>query len=225
MEELILYEDKDIIVVKKPFGVGSQQDKSGDLDLYTMVKNYTELKEGKPQEIGLIHRLDRPVSGVMVFGKNKNSSASLSSQLQEGGFNKEYMAVVCGRLEGEGRLVDWIFKNQRLNISKIVNKNSPSSKEAILDYKAIKSIEKDGKEYTLVKIKLLTGRHHQIRVQMANLGYALWGDTKYNKEIIRKRGFNNIGLCAYRLSFNHPKTNKLMEFEIKEDKTPFDFFN
>lgn len=225
MEELILYEDKDIIVVKKPFGVGSQQDKSGDLDLYTMVKNYIELKEGASQEIGLIHRLDRPVSGVMVFGKNKKSSASLSSQLQEGGFNKEYMAVACGCLEGEGRLVDWIFKNQRLNISKIVNKNSPSAKEAILDYKAIKNIENEGKAYTLVQIKLLTGRHHQIRVQMANLGYALWGDTKYNKEITRKRGFNNIGLCAYRLSFKHPKTNKPMEFEIKEDNQPFDLFN
>lgn len=224
MEEYILYEDKDIIVVKKPFGVGSQQDKSGDLDLYTMIKNYEKEKGEKEQQIGLIHRLDRPVSGVMVFGKNKESSAKLSSQLQEGGFNKEYMAVVCGRLEGEGRLVDWIFKNQRLNISKIVNKNSPSSKEAILEYKAVKSVKVEEKVYTLVKIKLLTGRHHQIRVQMANFGYPLWGDTKYNKEIMRKRGFKNIGLCAYKLSFKHPRDNRLMEFEIEEKNQPFNYF-
>lgn len=220
----ILFEDRDIIVVKKPFGVPSQADKSGDLDLYTAVKNYIEEKGFKSDTVGIIHRLDRPVSGIMVFGKNKKSSAELSSQLQSGNFNKEYLAVVCGKAVGESRLVDWIFKNQRLNISKIVNKNSPSSKEAVLEYKVIKNIEINSEELSLVKIKLFTGRHHQIRVQMANAGYPLWGDTKYNKNILRKKSYKNIGLCAYKLEFNHPSNNKRMEFAIDEAEEPFNLF-
>lgn len=221
----ILFEDKDIIVVKKPFGVPSQEDKSGDESLYRAVMDYLCQKGEKGCETGLIHRLDRPVSGIMVFGKNKKASAELSAQLAQGGFSKEYTAVVCGNMEGSGRLTDWILKNQRLNISKAVNKNSPSAKKAVLEYQAVCKGSLNGEELTLVKIKLFTGRHHQIRVQLANAGFPVWGDTKYNPAVMRKRGFKNIGLSACSLEFNHPATGERLAFKIKETAEPFSVFD
>ncbi len=216
----ILFEDNDIIVIKKPFGIASQSDKSGDLDLYTAVKDYA-----KGCQVGLIHRLDRPVSGIMVFSKNKICSDILSKQLQNGDFNKYYLAVVCGRMSGKGELTDWILKNQRKNISKIVCKNSPFAKEAVLKYEVLENKNVDEKEFSLVKIKLITGRHHQIRIQMANAGFPVWGDTKYNKELLRKRAFKNIGLCAYKLNIIHPISGKSLSFSIKEDAEPFNMFD
>ncbi len=207
MELEILHEDKDIIVVKKPFGVASQKDKLGTDDMTYHLSNYL----GENAYIGVVHRLDRPVSGVMVYAKNKEANSNLSEQIKNKQFEKKYIAVVCGVLEKDsGELSDYVIKNERLNISKVVHKNTPNAKCAILQYEVINHKE----NLTFVKINLVTGRHHQIRVQFSNFGFPIWGDNKYNSDFVRGKGNTPIALCANELTFKHPRTNKRMEFTI-----------
>ena len=206
----IIFEDYDIIVVNKPFGMLSCQDKKGiDKDLYNIIK-----EEKNCKDLAIINRLDRGVGGIVVFSKNIETTNKLTEYMKNHRFEKRYLAIVCGVAKKEDTLIDWLMKNQRLNMSKIVNKNSSGAKEARLSYKKISQIEIDEKIYSLIDINLETGRHHQIRAQMSNANLPLYNDTKYNKNIKRKLGNGHIGLFCYKMAFNHPKTNEYLEFIV-----------
>lgn len=204
----IIFEDYDIIVVNKPFGMLSCQDKKGiDKDLYNIIK-----EEKNCKDLAIINRLDRGVGGIVVFSKNNKTTNKLTEYMKNHRFEKRYLAIVCGLSKEEDTLIDWIMKNQRLNMSKIVNKNSSGAKEARLSYKKVSQIEIDEKIYSLIDINLETGRHHQIRAQMSNANLPLYNDIKYNKNIKRRLGNGHIGLFCYKMAFNHPRTNKHLEF-------------
>ncbi len=215
----IVYENKDVIVVNKKSGIATQSEKSGEKCLLDEVREYA-----KDEEIGLVHRLDKPVGGLVVFTKNKNALKNLNEQVQKRKIKKEYVAVVNGEDENKV-LTDYLFKNQRLNVSKVVHKNSMSAKEAILEYENVDKVEVNGKILSKIKIKLHTGRHHQIRVQLSNNETAIYGDRKYNKQFIRKRGDYKLGLFAYKLEFKHPSKKTIISLEIDlPDEEPFNFF-
>ena len=218
----ILHEDEDIVVAYKPQGIPSQADKTGDLDMVTYLA-----KEYNTKYIGIINRLDRPVGGIMVFGKNPQSAAKLSLQLQKNDISKQYTAVICGEpKERNGELVDYLLKNQKENISKVVNKGTKEAKEARLNYIVLDTVDDvEWGKLSLVKVDLITGRHHQIRVQFSSRNLPLWGDNKYNEAFKKRRGFTEIALCSTSLSFKHPKTNKRMEFDVKADSQGFKVFD
>ncbi len=206
----VIYEDNHIIVVEKPPNIPSQADKTEDIDMLTIIKGYIKEKYNKPGNvyIGLIHRLDRPVGGIMIFAKTSKSASRLSEQVRNKDFEKEYLAVVDGKFEKIiGTLEDYLYKDQRNNISKVVNKEKKNSKFAKLDYEVLKYNEI--KNLSLVRIKLYTGRHHQIRLQLANFGHSIYGDQKYGT---RGRG-KQIALWAYKLKILHPVTKKQMIFK------------
>ena len=206
----VLYEDNHIIVVEKEPNIPSQQDKTGDIDMLTLVKQYVKEKYNKPGEvyIGLVHRLDRPVGGVMVFARTSKAASRLSEQVRNKTMQKTYTAVVDGKIENKnGILEDYLYKDERNNISKVVNKEKKNAKLAKLEYKVLDYNEKTN--LTRVEIHLFTGRHHQIRVQFANFGHSLFGDQKYGT---RGKG-KQIRLWASRLEFEHPVTKEKMSFE------------
>ena len=217
MEKLdIIYEDNHIIVVKKLPNIPSQADKTEDIDMLTIIKQYLKEKYNKPGNVylGLVHRLDRPVGGVMIFAKTSKSASRLSNQVREKIFKKRYLAVVDGKFEKtEGILEDYLYKDERNNISKVVNSNKKNAKLAKLDYKVL--IYDEIKNLTLVEINLHTGRHHQIRVQLSNAGHSIFGDQKYGK---RGKG-KQIALWAYKLTINHPITNEEMTFKCLPEST------
>lgn len=217
----ILYEDDDIVVAYKPHGVPSQADKTGDLDMVTYL-----MRECKAKYIGVINRLDRPVGGIMVFAKSPQSAAKLSLQLQKNEISKQYTAVTCGEPgEKNGELVDYLLKNQKDNISKVVNKGTKEAKEARLKYSVLHTVEDvEFGKLSLVKVNLITGRHHQIRVQFSSRNLPLWGDNKYNEAFKKRRGFTEIALCSTSLGFKHPKTNRTMEYAVKADGEGFKIF-
>ena len=195
MEKLkILYEDNHIIVVEKKPNIPSQSDKTGDIDMLTLVKNYIKEKYNKPGNvyIGLVHRLDRPVGGIMIFARTSKSASRLSNQVREKIFKKKYLAVVDGKFEkNQGTLEDYLYKDERHNMSKVVKKEKKNAKLAKLDYKVLKY--NPVKDLSLVEVNLHTGRHHQIRVQLSNFGHSIFGDQKYG---IRGKG-KQIALWAY----------------------------
>lgn len=205
----VLYEDNHIIVVEKEPNIPSQADKSSDIDLLSLVKQYVKQKYNKPGDvyIGLVHRLDRPVGGIMVFARTSKAASRLSEQIRNKEFEKKYLAVVDGKFkENKGSLEDYLYKDERNNISKVVNKEKKNAKLAKLDYEVLNYDDK--RDLSLVKIDLHTGRHHQIRVQMANSGHSLYGDQKYGE-----RGKNKqIRLWAYEVSFEHPTKKERMTF-------------
>ena len=206
----ILYEDNHIIVVEKIPNVPSQSDKTGDIDMLTMVKQYIKEKYNKPGNVylGLVHRLDRPVGGIMIFAKTSKAASRLSDQVREKVFKKKYLAVVDGKIENKsGTLEDYLYKDERNNISKVVNKGKKNAKFAKLDYDVIKYDEV--KNLSLVKVNLHTGRHHQIRVQLSNFGHSIFGDQKYGT---RGQG-KQIALWAYELTINHPITKEEITFK------------
>lgn len=210
----VLYEDNHLIVVVKPANVPSQQDSSNDLDLLTIVKKYVKEKYHKPGNvyIGLIHRLDRPVSGIMVFARTSKAASRLSDQIRKNEFSKKYLAVVNGIIEkDEDTLVDYLKKDNKGNT---VVTDSSDGKESVLAYKVLeKNYEKNE---TLVEIELKTGRHHQIRVQFASRNHPLCGDQRYGK--IDK---TQIALCAYHLEFLHPVTKEKLVFNIEKPKEKY----
>ncbi|MBR5943754.1 MAG: RluA family pseudouridine synthase [Lachnospiraceae bacterium] len=204
----ILYEDNHIIVAIKPAGVLSQSDGSNAPDMLTIIKAYIKEKYQKPGEVylGLVHRLDRPVSGVMVFARTSKAASRLSEQIRQRKVDKIYRCVVTGVLEGEGRLENFISKDEAKNIVTVSDTEKPGFKASYLDYKAIGT--KDG--LTLAEVKLGTGRSHQIRAQMAHSGHPLIGDQKYGKKDERTK---DIALEAYKLSFEHPVKREFITFE------------
>ena len=213
----IIYEDNHLLVVEKMVNIPVQADDSKDLDFLTMLKDYIKKRDNKPGNVylGLVHRLDRPVGGVMVFAKTSKCASRLSEQVRTRTLKKTYYAVVEGKIEKEGTLKDYLLKDTKNNIVK-VDKNG---KEAILDYKLI-----DYKDnLSLVKINLKTGRSHQIRVQFSSRNHPLYGDNKYNKNA--KVG-EQIALFASELELIHPITKEVMNFNLKlKDKYPWNLFN
>ena len=188
----ILYEDEAVLVVWKPVGMESQSGRGFDADMVSEIKRYLSTKKAvdnhnlstKPVEpyVGVIHRLDKPVSGVMVYAKTKNAAASLSKQVAEGKMHKKYLAVLCGKpVDNVEKYVDYLLKDEKENTSRIVDMGIKGGKRAELICRALetKPVEPYG-ELTLAEIELLTGRHHQIRVQMSGHGLPLWGDNRYN---------------------------------------------
>lgn len=206
----VIYEDNHIIVVEKTPNIPSQADKTGDMDMLTLVKKYIKEKYNKPGNVylGLVHRLDRPVGGVMVFAKTSKAASRLSEQVRTKSLKKIYLAVVDGKVEKvKGTLEDYLYKDERNNISKVVKATKKNAKLAKLDYEVLKYNEV--KDLSLIKVNLHTGRHHQIRVQLSNFGHSIFGDQKYGT---RGKG-KQIALWAYCLTIVHPITKQEMTFE------------
>lgn len=204
----VLYEDNHIIVVEKPINVLSQSDNSGDVSLLDMVKKYVKVKYNKPGNvyIGLVHRLDRPVGGIMVFARTSKAASRLSKQICENSIYKNYYAVVSGKLKESDTLID--------NLKRLDNGNTivdKKGKKAVLTYKLI-DYNKDI-DASLIDVNLKTGRHHQIRVQFAVRGHALLGDQRYGKQDRAQ-----IALFAHSLEFIHPISKVTMKFELKPEK-------
>ena len=211
----VLYEDNHIIVVEKLPNIPSQGDKTNDENMLDIIKGYIKEKYNKPGNVyvGLVHRLDRPVGGVMVFAKTSKAASRLSEQVRNKIFKKEYLAIVDGKLENKsGTLEDYLLKNEKNNMSKVVPENTKNAKYAKLDYEVLK-YDSDI-NLTVLKVLLHTGRHHQIRVQLANCGHSICGDQKYGT---RGRG-KQISLWAYSLTIVHPITKEEMKFEDVPEK-------
>lgn len=200
----VLYSDEHIVVCIKPVGILSQADSLGGESMITLLSKMYGC------EIYPLHRLDKGVSGVMVYAKTKFAAAKLSQEIAEHCFKKEYLAVVHGVPKDSGEMVDLLFKDSRKNKSFVVDRKRKGVKEASLQYKLIKT---DGQN-SLVEILLHTGRTHQIRVQFATRKMSLLGDKKYGAV----DDYKNIALFSYRISFNHPKTNQQMTFKADESK-------
>lgn len=212
----ILFEDEHIIVCYKPSGVPTQTAKLGASDMVSMLKNYLfqKQKEKKEPYVAVIHRLDQPVEGILVFGKTPFAAKELSKGLQKDSFGKYYKAMLCGIPEKQAATLEhYMVKDAKTNTSRICDANEADAKKAVLDYEVL--LQDQEKQLSLVQVKLDTGRHHQIRVQMSHMGCPIWGDTKYNHKTEYQQNWRNIALCAYHLEFIHPKTNKKMTFEIE----------
>ncbi len=214
----IIYEDEAIIVCRKEAGVAVQTARAGQADMVSLLKNY-RAKKKEEAYFGLIHRLDQPVEGVLVFAKTQGAAGNLSKQIMAGGAGKYYLAVTEG-VPGkqEGIFIDYLKKNGKANMSQAVPENTPGAKKAILHYRVLDQKEMNGKSRALLKIKLETGRHHQIRVQLSHAGIPLLGDRKYNPS--GEKG-TSLGLCSCGLEFKHPKTGKIMKFETEPQGTAF----
>lgn len=212
----VIYEDNHIIVVEKPVNIPSQGDKTGDIDMLSIIKEYLKEKYNKPGNVylGLIHRLDRPVGGVMVFAKTSKAASRLSEQVRDKVFQKTYLVVVNGKMEKKkGKLEDYLLKNERNNMSKVVKKGTKNSKYASLDYEVLKYNEEIN--LSVLKINLHTGRHHQIRVQLSSRNHSIYGDQKYGG---RGHG-KQIALWAYSLKIIHPVTKEEMTFKSTPEIT------
>lgn len=266
----ILYEDDDILVCHKPVGIATQTARIGQADMVSEMENY--LKQGLTQgsrqnglgdkfparrgsishqsQIYVVHRLDQPVEGILVFAKQREAAAALSAQAAGEGMEKEYLALACdlrgkevagGQMQS-GVLTDYLFKDGKTNLSRVVSPEVKGAKEARLSYEILREElpelpvlaaggvsendkAGDGLRCAAVKIRLYTGRHHQIRVQMANAGMPLLGDRKYapgeTAALSERLGIRNVALCAYRLTLIHPKTKERMQFEIKPEGAAF----
>ena len=211
----ILYEDNHILVVEKPINMPTQEDDSKDHDLLNELKKYIKEKYNKPGNVylGLVHRLDRPVGGVMVFAKTSKAASRLSEQVRVHKLEKSYYAIIEGKLE-DGILKDKLLKDSKTNNTIV----SPDGKESVLSFKTI-----DYKDnLSLVDIKLGTGRSHQIRVQFSSRNHPLYGDQRYNKN---SKAGEQIALFAYKLSFEHPVTKEKLTYELdKPNRYPWNLF-
>ncbi len=201
----IIYEDNHLLVVEKPINMPVQADDSHDLDLLTLLKLDLKKRYHKPGNVylGLVHRLDRPVGGIMVFAKTSKAANRLSEQIRTHQFKKEYYAIVMGKIEEKGHLEDYLLKNEQKNIVTV----HPQGKHAILDFTRLQY----KKDMSLVKIQLKTGRSHQIRVQFSHHGYPLFGDQKYSKQA--KPG-QQVALFSHAITFQHPTTKEILHFSL-----------
>lgn len=211
----VIYEDNHIIVVEKPANIPSQGDKTGNLDMLTIIKAYLKEKYNKPGNVylGLVHRLDRPVGGVMVFAKTSKAAARLSEQVREKVFKKKYLVIVNGKFEEKkGTLKDYLLKNERLNKSRVVEEGTKNSKYAELDYEVLKYDKEQN--LSLLKINLHTGRHHQIRVQLSSRDHSIYGDAKYNG----RGSARQLYLWAYELTIQNVISKEEMTFTSIPEK-------
>lgn len=236
----VLYEDVHIIVVDKPAGVESQSAKGFQADMVSQIRvhihkfstiNPTKSPKGQPPYVGVIHRLDKPVRGVMVYAKTQKAAARLSAQVQKGEMRKIYAAVVCGKpVDNCGQYVDFLLKDGQNRGSRIVDKSVDGGKEARLNYQVLGqakwengAVSEGGLEVSLLDIELLTGRYHQIRAQMAGHGTPIFGDNRYGNGAGGGKGLP-LALCARKLSFLHPETGERMEFEVRPEGGAFELF-
>ena len=220
---VILYEDNHIIVVMKPQNLASCPDESGDENLLDMLKGYIKATYSKPGNVyvGLVHRLDRPTGGVMVFAKTSKAAGRLGEQMKTGDFEKKYLAVLNGAPHEEvGTLKNWLKKNTVNNMVYLAPQGTEGAKLASLDYRILQKEE----ELALAQIKLHTGRSHQIRVQMAGIAHPVYGDMRYGGERAQK---GKLALWAYSLSFTHPVTKERLLFlcEPPKSETPWKKFD
>lgn len=213
----ILHEDAHIIVCRKPAGIATQTARIGAPDMVSILKNHLAAdplrspKKGRAPYLAVIHRLDQPVEGLLVFAKTPDAARSLNRQLTSAGFGKYYLAVVKGiPSPASGTLEDYMVKDARTNTSRVCTKDTPGAKAARLHYKLKEAYE----DTSLVEIHLDTGRHHQIRVQMAHLGCPLAGDRKYGADKSTKENTEPLKLCAFQLDFKHPADGRKMNFTI-----------
>lgn len=214
----VIYEDNHIIVVEKPINIPSQEDNTKDIDMITLIKNYLKIKYQKPNNVylGLVHRLDRPVGGIMVFAKTSKAASRLVSEIKNNKIKKTYYAVIHGKINSKGHLEDYLYKDSKTNTSYVTDKNK--GKLAILDYELIGYKN----NLSLIKINLITGRSHQIRVQFSSRGYPLVGDQKYNKNPMKNV---NIALFAKKLELIHPTKKEYLSFELNlPNRYPFNLF-
>jgi 23S rRNA pseudouridine1911/1915/1917 synthase len=213
----ILYLDKNIVVAYKEPKIPVVKDKTLDLDLKTMLESQLKLKI----PLHVINRIDRPVGGLVLFALTKEAAGKISKRLTTDSFKKYYRAITTGVFQqNEGKITDYLTKTNN-NYSKVTNEEDKEGKRAVLKYEVIASLE----SLNLVQIELLTGRHHQIRVQMANNNTGLWGDTKYNPDFLNVKGWHQIALQAYRLHFKHPITDKWIDVSVPMPKEhPWELF-
>ncbi len=213
IEPKIIYEDNHIIVVIKPQNISVQADSSKDIDMLTIIKDYIKQRDKKPGNVflGLVHRLDRPTGGVMVFAKTSKAASRLSAQLKNKQLRKKYFCVVNGRTQlVENRLVTYLKKDEKTNTVKIAPQLEEGSKEAVLEYKVLETKNK----LSLIDVNLITGRSHQIRVQMSGqLNTPIYGDFKYGDKL---HG-GDLALWSYELTFIHPTTKENMKFKVAPD--------
>lgn len=219
----VVYEDNHLLVVVKPQNILSQADSTNDEDMLTLCKQYIKEKNNKPGEVfvGLVHRLDRPTGGLMVFAKTSKCASRLSEQIRNGEFIKEYLTVVLNKpREESAKLTHYLKKDEINNVVRVVPMLESGAKKCELVYKTLQYNDK----LSLLNVRLLTGRSHQIRVQMSTIGNAVFGDVKYKGDIVK--GYN-LALWAYKLSFIHPTTKKVLNFVCypPEDEIPWSYFN
>ncbi len=205
----ILYEDNHVIVVYKEKGILSQADGSNKPDMLTIIKSYIKEKYNKSGNVylGLVHRLDINTSGVMVFAKTSKAASRLSEDIKNNKLHKRYYCVVEGNITNDGKLIDYLEKDEIIKKAFI----SKNGKEAILEYNVIKNYKIDNNDVTLLEINLITGRFHQIRCQLSNIGHPLYGDKKYGSKYSIE--YLDFPLEAYHLEFIHPTTKELLVFE------------
>lgn len=206
----VLYEDNHIILVNKTPGEIVQGDKTGDTPISEMLKSYLKEKYNKPGNVfcGVVHRIDRPVGGVVIFAKTSKALERLNKMLREGQIHKTYWALVEGKMqENEGILKNFLKTDGRINKSFITNADDPQAKESILKYKEINI----GENYTMLEINLLTGRKHQIRAQLSAIGHPIKGDLKYGAR--RSNPDGSISLLARKVEFTHPVSHEPIKIE------------
>jgi 23S rRNA pseudouridine1911/1915/1917 synthase len=219
----IIFEDRDIIVVEKEAGIPVQSARIGTKDMVSILKNYlvNQTADGKEPYVGVIHRLDQPVEGILVFAKTPVAAKELSKQIANQKMKKKYLAVVCGEnLVQEEVLEDYLVKDGRNNLSRVVLSKEKGAKLAKLFYRVKKTMD----ETSLIEIDLFTGRHHQIRVQMAHHKMPLLGDRKYSTSLRVSHSSDSLALCAYSLEFTHPMTGKIVQYEIQPKGKEFQKF-
>ncbi len=218
----ILYEDRHILVCVKPSGTATQSKNVKSQDMESLIKNHLKINGSSNPYLAIVHRLDQPVKGIMVFAKTPFAAKELNRELQTGGFGKYYRALVCpAPAKPRGILKNFMVKDAKTNTSRICREGTPGAKEAKLTYE---TVPENQHYFSLpgeapgapapaeLDIRLHTGRHHQIRVQLARIGCPIIGDTKYNPEASVQTGWQELKLCSYRLEFTHPKTKKRMKF-------------
>lgn len=220
MQTQIVYEDEAVLVIRKPAGLATESAGIGQKDVVSELKNYVAKKNsGKMPYLGVVHRLDQPVEGLLVFAKTKKAAENLTAQLGKGTLKKEYLAVVCGKVpEKTGRLVDYLAKEKGMAVvreaadAQAEKAADPQAKKAVLTYTKKAETEK----FTLLAVQIETGRFHQIRAQLSHAGFPILGDEKYgseeSKELSREKKIRFTALCAASLSFRHPVTGKVMAF-------------
>lgn len=222
MKTEVIYEDRDLLVCRKPAGLAVESADVGQMDMVSELKNYL-----KVSYLGVIHRLDQPVEGLLVFAKNKRAAADLTKQLQDNTLKKQYLAVVSGKPEPDRAwLVNYLKKDQKR--ARIVLKEESGAKEASLHYQVLKTLEVFGRLISLLRIELDTGRFHQIRAQLSYAGWPLLGDQKYGNKVSGEAsetaGAVWTALCADRIAFNHPVTRKPMKFATRPGTGAFTLF-
>ena len=222
-KDRIVYEDEHLLIYNKPAGMAVQTKKVTEVDLESMIKGYLYEKCGAAPYLGLVHRLDQPVEGLVLFAKDKKTAGVLSRMIGSERMEKGYMAVVSGRpKEPEGELCDYLTWDGRTNMAAVSEKGVKGASLAKLYYKVLETKEIEGRECSLLDIRLFTGRHHQIRVQLAHMGCPIMGDRKYNKDCGPGRSFP--ALAAYSLTFPHPVTGKKVSARIFPENPYFGQF-